>query len=159
MVTFSKAIGYCYNTNASKLLTPLCGAIFSLDSIKNMAQGLGVEKVKCLRIVNESTTFGGQYLPDSDIACAVVCMITSTKKLSDKHVRDSMISKVVKQYIHQGKEYVHTRFTTFAKYAGDVPPGLDSLTLIEMYNAVQSVSLPFRKLKIKLGFSNEKILP
>ncbi|CAG5026265.1 unnamed protein product [Parnassius apollo] len=82
MVTFSKAISYCYNTNASKLLTPLCGAIFSRDSIKDMAQDLGVEEVKCLRIVNESATSGGQYLPDSDIACAVVCTITSAKRLN-----------------------------------------------------------------------------
>ncbi|CAH2088638.1 unnamed protein product [Euphydryas editha] len=110
-----------------------------------MSVELGIEEIACLKIINESSASGGQYLLNSNIACAVVCMITSTKKVSDKNVRDSMISKVVKQYIYQGKVYSEREFTVFAKYAiGGVPPGLDSTTLIEMCNNVQAQSVSLR---------------
>lgn len=133
IITFSKAIEFCYNHSSAKLLTPLCGAIFSRDAISDMSKDLGIEEVLYLKIINESSASRGQYLPNSDLACAVVCMITATRRVTDKAVRDSMISKVVKQYIHCRKIYEETRFIIFSKYAlGGVPPGLDSSTLIEL---------------------------
>lgn len=110
MVTFSKAIDYCYNIASTKLLTPLCGAIFSRDAIANMSRELRIEEPACLKIINESATSGGQYLPNSSIECAIVCMITATKKISDKGVRDSMIARVVKQYTHLHKPYDESKF-------------------------------------------------
>ncbi|KAL4721035.1 hypothetical protein ACJJTC_012454 [Scirpophaga incertulas] len=72
MVTFTKAINYCYNKlNSAKLMSPLCGAIFSRDSLGEMARELNMEEIKVLEIINESSTSGGQYLPSSDIACAI----------------------------------------------------------------------------------------
>lgn len=139
MMTFSKAIEFCYNHSTAKLLTPLCGAIFSRDAVAEMAKDLGVEEVMCLKIINESSASGGQYLPHSDLACAVVCVITATRRVTDKSTRDAMNSKVVKQYIHCRKIYEKTRFIIFSKYAlGGVPPGLDSSTLIELYSGIQT---------------------
>ncbi|CAH2088643.1 unnamed protein product [Euphydryas editha] len=100
-------------------MTPLCGAIFSRDSIKDMSVELGIEEIECLKIINESSASGGQYLPNSNIACAVVCMIISTKKVSDKNYLQNTA-------------------------LGGVPPGLDSMTLIEMCNNVQAQSVSLR---------------
>lgn len=142
MVTFSKAIEYCYNKTSTKLLTPLCGAIFSRDSVTDLSKELQIEEIECLKIINESATSGGQYLPSSSIECAIVCMITATKRVSDKNIRDSMISKVVKQYTHMHKPYNEAKFVIFAKYAlGGVPPGMDSNTLIEIYSNAQLIKL------------------
>lgn len=116
-------------------MSPLCGAIFSRDSLSDMARELNMEEVKVLEIINESSTSGGQYLPSSDIACAIVCMISTTKKVTDKNIRSIMISKIVKQYIHKQKIYNHSNFTIFAKYAlGGVPVGMDAETLITSGN-------------------------
>lgn len=145
MVTFSDAIAHCYMRSQSKLLTPICGAIFSRDSIAEMSTDLGIEEINCLKIINDSSTSGGQYLPNSDIACAIVCVIAATKKVTDKNVRDSIITKTVKQYIHQKKEYSRDRFIIFAKYAlGGVPPGLDAGTLIELFNETQTKAISAR---------------
>ncbi|KAL4703910.1 hypothetical protein ACJJTC_014830 [Scirpophaga incertulas] len=117
MVTFSKAINYCYNKlDSAKLMSPLCGAIFSRDSLGDMAKELNMEEVRVLEIINESSTSGGQYLPSSDIACAIVCMICTTKRVTDKNIRNTMISKVVKQYIHKQKVYNNHHFKVFARH-------------------------------------------
>lgn len=95
--------------------------------------------------MNESTTAGGHYLGSSNIACAVAAMVTSTKKITDVNVKDSMISKVVIQYSHKGKPYSSIEYEVFAKYAlGGVPPGMDSKTLIETYNNIQASNVSAR---------------
>lgn len=146
MVTFSKAINYCYNRpDSAKLMSPLCGAIFSRDSLGDMARDLNIEEVRVLEIINESSTSGGQYLPSSDIACAIVCMISTTKKVTDKNIRNVMISKVVKQYIHKQKVYNNNNFIIFAKYAlGGVPVGLDAETLISAFQDIQALGVSSR---------------
>lgn len=134
MSIFSRAITFCYEHESSILMSPMCGAIFSRETITDMAMELGIENVHVIEIINESTIAGGQYWENSDIACAIVSMISATKRVSDKNIRNAMIAKTVKQYSNK-----------FSKYAlGGVLPGLDPETLISTYNNVQSTEVTLR---------------
>lgn len=145
METFSKAIDFCYSNNGNVLMSPLCGAIFSRESISEIANALKIESVEVIKILNDSTTAGGQYLENSDLSCAIFAMISATKKVSDKTIRDSLIIKTVKQYLTKGKEYHVERFRVFAEHAlGGVPPGMDPDTLITSFEKIQSMSASLR---------------
>lgn len=81
MSTFSKAIEFCYERDGSIIMSPLCGAVFSRDKISKMAYELKMENVTLIKLFNESTTAGGQYLDESDMSCAIVSMISATKRV------------------------------------------------------------------------------
>ncbi|QXL90808.1 nucleoprotein [Pectinophora gossypiella virus 2] len=138
MITFNRAVKHVYSKLSQVLLTPLCGATFSRENIKDMAREIGVEEVKVIQIINASTTNGGQYLEESNMACAIVAVISATKKVSNKDLRFSMITKTIKQYAAKHKIYNSNEFNIFAKYAlGGVPPGLDAETLIQNFSNIQ----------------------
>lgn len=159
--TFLKAIEFCYMNNGAILMTPLCGAVFSRDSIAEMSKELNLEYVSVISMLNASTTAGGQYLLESNLACAVIAMISATKRVSDKNLRNSMLTKLVKQYSGKKKTFDHETFKVVSKYAlGGVPPGLDPETLITTYENIQSneVSLRARakaqmesEIKVRIG--------
>lgn len=116
MVTFLRgAVEYSYSKNVTYLMTPLCGAVFSRDSIVDMARELNLEEVNVTKMINSSSSTGGQYMYESDMACAIVCTISTTKRVTNKDVRNQMITKVIKQYCAKHKEYVSSRFAVFAK--------------------------------------------
>lgn len=139
MVTFSKAIGLIYSNQQIILMTPLCGAIYSRESIPMMSKDLGLEEIEVIRTINDSTASGGHNLPHSDTACAIAAMISATKKVCAKNVREAMIAKTVKQYSAKGKPYLPKQFEIYAKYAlGGVPPGMDSETLIQNFTNIQT---------------------
>lgn len=147
MVTFLKAVEFCYSkqTTPVMLMTPLCGAVFSRDSITNMGRELGITEIETLKVINASTTAGGQHLVDSDLACSVAAMIAATRRVTDKNVRNSIITKLIKQYSNKHKVYHPNKFNIFAKYAlGGVPPGMDADTLIENFTNIQTTQVTLR---------------
>lgn len=152
METFCQALDFCYQQNGALLMTSLCGAIYSRDVIDDIAKELKLDNLTTLTIVNQSTSAGGQYLPYSDMSCAIASTIAATKRVSDKNVRSMMVLKVVKQYSHKGKPYYPERFKVFAEYAlGGVPPGMDPETLIDNFTNIQiaKVNLRTQMLSIK----------
>lgn len=145
MVTFLSAVEYIYSQNEMTLMTPLCGAVFSRDSIKEMASSLNKEEVAIIKMINASSATGGQYLPESDLACAVVCTISTTKRVTNKDVRSQMITKIIKQYSSKHKQYEPKNFSVFAKHAlGGVPPGMDAETMIENFSNIQISEVTLR---------------
>lgn len=65
MVTFNKVINLAFNNDGSILMTPLCGAVYSRDSVKDMAQELKMSEVNTAIMINCSTATGGQHLEES----------------------------------------------------------------------------------------------
>lgn len=167
VVTFTKAISYAFSKDASILMTPLCGAVFSRESIPAMAMDLKKEQVEVIKIINESTCSGGQYLPSSDMSCAIVAMIHATKRITNPNVRNMMITKVIKQYAAKHKTYVSDYYNIYAKYAlGGVPPGLDAETLIQNYSNIQTNEINMRaqvlaqkQSVMKISLSEPPIVP
>lgn len=142
---FMKAIDFCYSENGAILMSPLCGAVFSRDIINNISKKLNMAPVRVIAMLNASTTAGGQYLPESDLSCAIVAMIFATKRVSDKNIRNSMLTKLVKQYSNKKKIYDSKTFRIISKYAlGGVSPGLDPETLITTYDNIQSTEVSLR---------------
>lgn len=160
MVTFNKIIRLAYSRDSSVLMTPLCGAVYSRESVKDMAIELQMEEVQVTMMINSSTATGGQHLDESDLACAVVSMIATTKRVASKDVRNMMITKIIKQYSARHKQYDATRFAIISKYAlGGVPQGMDADTLIESFLSIQTteVNLRTRALAIKQAESLVKM--
>lgn len=158
MVSFLKAVEFSYSSNMTYLMTPLCGAVFSRDSIADMAKELHLEEVKVTRMINSSSSTGGQYMHESDMACAIVCTISTTKRVANKDVRNQMITKVIKQYCAKHKDYISSRFAIFAKYAlGGVPPGMDAETLIENFSNIQTANVNARAQAISIAQSMMKV--
>lgn len=116
MVTFNKVINLAFSHDGSILMTPLCGAVYSRESIKEMAVELKMSEVNTTMMINCSTATGGQHLAESDLACAVVSMIATTRRVASKDVRNLMITKVIKQYSAKHKQYDSNKFSTFIVY-------------------------------------------
>lgn len=147
MEVFMKAIKYCYNKESSHvmLMTPLCGAVFARDSISSMAREMNVDEITVLTTINASTTAGGQHLLESDLSCAIAAMISVTKRVADKNIRSSMITRLIKQYSGKHKIYKSENFQVYAKYAlGGVPAGMDADTLIENFSNIQIAEVSAR---------------
>lgn len=158
MVTFLSAVEYSYSKSMTYLMTPLCRAVFSRDSIVDMAKELMLEEVATTKMINSSSSTGGQYMHESDMACAIVCTISTTKRVTNKDVRSQMITKVIKQYCAKHKEYIPSRFAVFAKYAlGGVPPGMDADTLIENFSNIQKVNVNARAQAMSIAQSAIKV--
>ncbi|AOF41425.1 nucleocapsid, partial [Seattle Prectang virus] len=152
MITFNKMINLAWNNGGSVLMTPLCGAVYSRESINDMAIELKMSENNVIMMINCSTTTGGQHLDESDLACAVVSMIATTKKVASKDIRNMMITKVIKQYSAKHKQYDSAKFAVLSKYAlGGVPQGMDAETLIENFSNIQisEVNLRAKALAIK----------
>ncbi|KAL4721355.1 hypothetical protein ACJJTC_012428 [Scirpophaga incertulas] len=129
---------FLYNKYQTAIFSPLCGAIYSKDDIAIMAIELNMEASDLVGVLNASCCSGGQNLQASNIACAVAATISATRKVTDKNVRDSIITKTVKQYSRKNKSYSEKEFIIFSKHAlGGVPPGLDAKTLIESFENIQ----------------------
>lgn len=140
METFLKASYYLYMHKQQIIMTPLCGAVFSRDAVKDIAIGIDVEIPTAIKIINASCTSAGQYLEDSNLGCAIAAMICATKRMSDKSLKSAMISKLVKQYSSQGKQnsFSARRYDVFCEFAlGGVPQGLDADTLLNQYENSQ----------------------
>lgn len=160
MVTFLKAVEFCYNKGATQvmLMTPLCGAVFSRDSVTDMAKELDMSETDVLKVINSSTTAGGQHLDESDLACSVAAMIAATRRVTDKNIRNSMITKLIKQYSNKHKVYHASRFNIFAKYAlGGVPPGMDADTLIESFSNIQVAQVSLRAATTAVKQSEKRV--
>lgn len=130
------------------LLTPLAGAVFSKDDIKEISQTLpGRPNIGLVtRSINSSCQPGGQYLPDSAGHIAAVCSIVATKGLKDEKIKNSIITKTVKQYINKGKPIDSEKFMVFAAYAlGGLPIGQDAITLEKMLESSQVAKINARQ--------------
>ncbi|CAH0703282.1 unnamed protein product [Spodoptera exigua] len=136
------AIHYVYSKKQLIMMTPLCGAIFSRDCVTPISEKLHITLERVIAIINTSTCSGGQYLNDSDIACAIVAAICATKRVTNKGARDMIITKIVKQYAAKHKQFIPEHFSTFSEYAlGGVPPGMDAESLIENNSNIQIAAI------------------
>ena len=86
------------NTENQTILTPLAGAIFSRDDMKEIAIVLQRNVDEATIIINSSCQSGGQYLTLSDGSTAVVAAFAATRNLKDENLRRSIITKITKQY-------------------------------------------------------------
>lgn len=94
-------------------------------------------------------------LSESSMACAIAATISATRKITDKSIRDSILSKIVKQYNRKQKMFSEKEFNIFAKYVLGVPTGFDSKTLIDKFENIQTRSISARaKAKVSAAVSS-----
>lgn len=112
------------------VLTPLAGAIFSRNSLKDMLDEPAIKSIykteaELSVAINSSAQSGGQHLPESRADIAGVCAYVATSGLTDKKLAESITNKTVRQYISSGRPGDHVTMMAFAKYAtGGVPTDL-----------------------------------
>lgn len=132
----------------TRLLTPLAGAVFSKEDIPKIARDLKVDSPTILNVINSSSQSGGHYTMSSNMACAAVCAIMSTKGLKDKDIKVSIISKTLRQYLAKQKQWEVGTFEVYAKYAhGGIPDGMEPENLMSMLDTIQLTALTARKAK------------
>lgn len=113
------------------LLTPLAGAIFSKDDIVKISQATGKTLKQTISIINSSAQSGGFYLSRSEAAVAAVCAVVATQN-ADSKIASTIITKTVKQYIHNHKQLVLSDYDTYCQFAtGGVPTGMSAKDLQE----------------------------
>jgi hypothetical protein len=142
--TLSKLIPIALGNNLT-VLTPLAGSVFSKDNIKGLSEKTGQDAGYVLTAINQSAQSGGFYLPFSSAAIALVCAISATKN-ADQKVRDSIITKTVKQYHSKGKIMDWREYDNYSYYAhGGVPSGMTPKELMVRFEGCQEAS--FRDFK------------
>lgn len=115
-------------------MTPLCGAIFNKSDLDDLATALNMTILDTLNMVNASSQSGGQYLDESDMACAIVCALSATVRVKDS-VRIQIVQKTVKQYQAAKKPFNREVFFACAKHAtGGVGKGFEFDVLLEMFD-------------------------
>lgn len=120
------------------LLTPLAGACFSRDDVVEISTHFGLPINQTLDIINSSCQSGGQHLPWSRMHCAAVAAINATRNMTDRKLRDSIISKVIKQYIAAKKQWEDNKYEYYSKFAhGGIPSHLSPTILIDAFEASQ----------------------
>lgn len=149
--TLTKVIKLSYGTEKAMIMTPLCGAIFNRDRVIDLSKELGSDPDIVLAILNQSSQSGGQYLPLSDINCAVVCACAATRGLKDENVRKSIIIKTFKQYVTQEKVPDMNLIAVYSKYAtGGMPKGFSYEEILSTFDRAQMVPIAKAMQSIKL---------
>lgn len=118
----------------SMVLTPLGGAIFSAASISEMMKAMGVSEKGAYEMINSSTCSGGYTLDGSDANCAIASILYTTRNLKhkDEKIRDSLVSKTVKNYAKAGKKVDREAIKGFLHYcSGGMPEGINVNDLYE----------------------------
>lgn len=139
MVVFSKLIAFAGGmAEPCFLLTPLAGAVYSRDNIREMAAKLKTTAIEVCKVINASCQSGGQYLVDSEVHTAVCATISATRSMKNEKAREAIISKVTKQYLVAGKVWDKVAFMTYAEYAtGGVPKELEPANLLATFEEAQ----------------------
>lgn len=112
------------------VLTPLAGAVFSRNSLKEMLDEPAIKAIykteaELSVAINSSAQSGGQHLSESRADIAGVCAFVATSALTDRKLAESITNKTVRQYISSGRPGDHATMMAFAKYAtGGVPADL-----------------------------------
>lgn len=136
--TFTKLTELCYRANGTLLLTPLSGACFSREDIPRIAADLAIGVDAVLILVNASSQGGGQYLPQSDASFALVGALSATRNLKDANLRKNIVTKVIRQYITQGKKPKRELVFALSKYAtGGVPTEFSFEEMLNLFDSAQ----------------------
>lgn len=102
-----------YNsTTAEAILTPLSGALFKLEDVKEEVAKLvaigrhrSIEPSTIANMLNASTMTGGHILPRGDASVAAASVISTTMGIADKlELRMQIVKKVLRGYVKEGKE-------------------------------------------------------
>lgn len=162
MEIFSKAIITVLTNNAStKLITPLCGAIFSVDSLDKMCEKLSgkygypedLNASQLLVVLNCSCQPSGHYLEMSDLSVAAVAVVCATRNMKQTNICDSIISKTIKQYFRKGKEFNSEAFVAICGFAtGGLPDGITPNYLVKLLDDTES-----RNLNLKRALMEQKL--
>ncbi|QBK47220.1 nucleocapsid protein [Anopheles triannulatus orthophasmavirus] len=144
---FCMAIEVCA-ANGIFLMTPLCGAIFSKNSLEDLAMILtrsNEDKAigRTLKILTCSCQSGGHYLEESDATVAVIAAVCATRTMNDKKVRSQIIVKTYKQYASMKKPFNDDLYMLLGVHAtGGVPIEHSSKALIEKYESTHKPMPP-----------------
>lgn len=106
------------------LLTPLAAACFCKENLEKLQVELNIEKHRLITIINQSTQFGGHslYLSHSDIDFAICAVYAVTQNVKDENRRNSIIVKIIKQYMAHGHIPDRERINIICKYVtGGIP--------------------------------------
>nr|QPL15356.1 nucleoprotein [Hymenopteran phasma-related virus OKIAV234] len=124
--------------NDKTLLTPLAGACFCKEDLKELCAELKMERAMLITSINQSTQGGGHYLTHSDIDIAICAGFAATKNVKDENLKKSIIVKLIKQYMTQGKIPNKDRIRIISKYAtGGVPAEFSFENMSELINSEQ----------------------
>ena len=120
------------------LLTPLAGACFCKEDLGSLSEELDMTKKDLIIAINQSTQGGGQYLSNSDIDIAICASVSATKNVKDENLKKSIVTKIVKQYMAQGRIPDKRRVLKICRYAtGGIPADFSFESLTEMINSEQ----------------------
>lgn len=130
------------------VLTPLAGAIFSKNDMKEISFALhsrdDIDYIAAtITTINNSCQSGGHYLPGGRSEIAVLAAISATRNMKDKSMRRSIIVKTFKQYTSKSSFDVNI-FKRLSPYAtGGIPHELSPENLIEMHET--EVKMNFKR--------------
>lgn len=123
------------------LLTPLAGACFSKDDIVEIANVTRTTTAEVIRDINSSCQSGGHHIENGKLHIALCSSIVATKGIKDERMRDSIISKTIKQYYQVKKPLDDALFTVYAGFAtGGIPGSLSIKALIAQYDTAQTLA-------------------
>ncbi|WBM84617.1 MAG: nucleoprotein [hymenopteran phasma-related virus OKIAV227] len=139
IMTFGHAVAYAYLTHAKVLFTPLAGACFSKEDLVAFANSLNINVETLIIKINASCQSGGHYVPVSDPNIAIVSAIAATRNVKEDSLRQSIVMKLVKQYINVGKMPDKDLLRRCAPFAtGGVPTEFSFDELIKLYDTEQN---------------------
>lgn len=129
------------------LLTPLAGACFSKDDIPRISEILNCTKTECLLVINASCQSSGQYLAASNGSVALCAAYSATRGLKDKKIKQSIVSKVIKQYMHQRKAPETLLVHTLAPYCnGGIPAEFSMEKLDEIFSSASFIGTSMQQI-------------
>ncbi|KAJ8670530.1 hypothetical protein QAD02_001789 [Eretmocerus hayati] len=99
------------------LMTPLGGACYSKDCIKELAKDYGTDPANLLKAIAKSTQSEGHYMAGSDANIAIAAAIAAARGIKDEAVKVSVVTKTVKHYIAQNNMPDETKLNICYKYA------------------------------------------
>lgn len=144
--TLARLVQYGY-MRGKVLMTPLAGACFCKEDLEQLATELQMDPAVMVVVINQSTQGGGHYLSHSDIDFAICAAYAATKNVKDENLKKSIVVKMIKQYMTQGRIPDKNRIRIISRYAtGGVPSDFSYESISELINAEQRT---FAALKLK----------
>nr|APG79292.1 putative nucleoprotein [Hubei bunya-like virus 8] len=119
------------------ILTPLAGAIFARDEVKEIAEFWKISANKSASILNASCQSGGHYLPRSDANVAIAASLCATRN-AKQELKEAIVTKTAKQYFKAGKQFNELDFNFFCTQAtAGLPSNMKFSVLEDLFKKAQ----------------------
>lgn len=137
MVYYCKMITYYGSLDEPQyLLTRLAKEVYSEDSCFCLSKHFNIPKVDMFKIVNSSCQPSGQYLPHSNMDCAVAAKIIATETMLNDAERFNLIRETAQQYMAARKVSNPLALKKYL-HLGGIPEDLRYHNMIALIDAVQ----------------------